>query len=112
MTKNEQVEQIDKFCNELGAIHPLLDVPSFELYAMEMFVRYLQAKEELATILQLKKKAIPLPGSYKCLVLACMFISSGHLEYSVSYQDLYTISHVDRNSIRKCERDIREILSL
>ena len=112
MDKNKRVEQLDKFCNDLGTIYPNIDIPSFNLYVIEMFVRYFQAKEKSATKLQLQKNAIPLPGNLKSLILACMYISSDLLKYPVSYNDLYSISHVDRNSIRKCERDIRDVLIL
>lgn len=112
MNKNERVEQLGKFCNDLGTIHPSIDLPSFELYVLEMIVRYFQAKEESATKFQLEKKAIPLPGNLKSLIMACMYVSSDLLKYHISYKDLYAISHVDRNSIRKSERDIREVLCL
>lgn len=112
MKTSKDIEELTKICEGILQKHPDLDVRFFRLYVMEMFVRYCQTKEFNPTPLQIKKGFVSLPGNGKPLTVACVYISADMLECPVSYNDLYSLSHVDRNTIRKCERDIRETLLL
>lgn len=112
MDKNEGIKLLDESCKAVRSIHSTLDLHIFKIYVIGMFVSYMQAKEASATPLQIKKGFVPLPGEAEPIVVACVFISATFFECPVSYNDLYSIYHVDRDSIRKCERDIKQVLLL
>lgn len=112
MDKNKHVEELTKICECIKQKNPDLDLPFFRSYVMEMFVRYCQTKEYNPTPLEVKRGCIQLPGNGDQITIACVYICADLSKYSISYHDLYSISHVDRNTIRKCERDIRETLYL